>query len=172
MKECIRRLTLDHLDNIMKIERVSYPNPWPSSVFVEELQHRWSTLWGFFPPGMQVPVGFLLFWEIYDELHVLNLAVHPDYRQNGLAKSLLTSLLEYGRRKNFKFVTLEVRRSNIPALNLYRQLGFQMVGVRKGYYCDNNEDALIMAYFLSASPKNEENVAEDELAQDPSSQIS
>ena len=148
MEACIRQVSLSHLDSIMRIERVSYPNPWPSSVFIEEMQHKWSTLWGFYPPEYKIPVGFLLFWEIYDELHVLNLAVHPDYRRRGLARSLMISLLDHGKTSNFKFITLEVRCSNDAALGLYRQLGFRVVGVRKGYYSDNNEDALIMALYL------------------------
>jgi ribosomal-protein-alanine N-acetyltransferase len=157
MNDCIRQVSMAHLDSIMRIERVSYPSPWPSSVFIEEMQHKWSTLWGFYPPGFQVPVGFLLFWEIYDELHVLNLAVHPDYRKRGLARALMASLLDHGRINNFKFITLEVRCSNGAALGLYRQLGFKVVGVRKGYYSDNNEDALIMAHYLFDPGEAEEN---------------
>jgi ribosomal-protein-alanine N-acetyltransferase len=141
----IRNITLSHLDSIIGIEKLSYPNPWPSSVFIEELQHKWSRMWGYYPERYNAPVGFILFWEIYDELHILNLAVHPDARRQGIARSLLEALLAYGREHGFRYVTLEVRTSNIPARNLYDGLGFKIEGIRRGYYSDNNEDALIMA---------------------------
>ncbi|MFH1434229.1 MAG: ribosomal protein S18-alanine N-acetyltransferase [Pseudomonadota bacterium] len=148
MDPCIRPVKLTHLDTIITIERGSYTTPWPSSVFVEELQHDWSTMWGFYPDGYRVPVAFLLFWEIYDEMHILNIAVHPEFRRQGIARRLLTSLIEHGRENNFKYVTLEVRESNIAALGLYRSLRFRVEGIRKGYYSDNCEDALIMASYL------------------------
>ena len=145
----IKPVGLSHLDSIISIEKISYPTPWPSSVFIEELQHSWSRMWGFYPPDCKVPVGFILFWEVYDELHILNIAVHPSFRRRGIARKLMEALLSHGRMNGFKFVTLEVRSSNAAALNLYRNLDFRIEGIRKGYYSDNNEDALIMANYLS-----------------------
>jgi ribosomal-protein-alanine N-acetyltransferase len=151
----IRPVGLSHLDSIITIEKISYPTPWPSSVFIEELQHSWSRMWGFYPPDYKVPVGFILFWEVYDELHILNIAVHPGFRRRGIARKLMEALLTHGRMNRFKFITLEVRSSNTAALNLYRNLSFRIEGIRKGYYSDNNEDALIMANYISDSLREE-----------------
>jgi len=153
----IKPVGLTHLDSILTIERVSYPSPWPSSVFIEELQHTWSRMRGFYPPGFGVPVGFILFWEIYDELHILNLAVHPEHRRRGVARKLMQDLLGHGRENGFKYITLEVRCSNTAALGLYKSLAFTVEGVRRGYYSDNNEDALIMAHYVDAPPCGEDN---------------
>lgn len=144
----IKPVGLSHLDSVIGIERISYSTPWPSSVFIEELQHSWSRMWGFYPPDFKLPVGFILFWEVYDELHILNIAVHPGFRRRGIARNLIQALLAHGRMNRFKYVTLEVRCSNIAAMNLYRNLSFRIEGVRKGYYSDNNEDALIMAHYI------------------------
>jgi ribosomal-protein-alanine N-acetyltransferase len=149
MDPCIKTVDLNHIDSIIGIEQVSYPLPWPSSVFIDELQNSWSRLWGYFPHGLNTPIGFMLFWEVYDELHILNIAVHPNYRRRGIARSILRSLLEYGRQGGFKYITLEVRCSNAAARNLYRELNFQVKGIRRGYYSDNNEDALIMAHYIA-----------------------
>lgn len=151
MNPLIRQVSPALLDIIIDIEKVSYPHPWPLSVFIEELQHTWSHMWGYYPHGFKVPAGFLLFWSIYDELHILNLAVHPDFRRRGIAKNLLKALLEYGTGNGFKFITLEVRGTNTAAMNLYSGLNFKVEKVRKGYYSDNNEDALIMANHLKES---------------------
>jgi len=151
----IKPVGLSHLDSVIGIEKVSYPTPWPSSVFIEELQHSWSHMWGFYPPDYKVPVGFILFWEVYDELHILNIAVHPGFRRRSIARNLMESLLAHGRMNRFKFVTLEVRSSNIAALNLYKTLNFRIEGIRKGYYSDNNEDALIMANYINDSCREE-----------------
>jgi ribosomal-protein-alanine N-acetyltransferase len=149
----VRPSSLSHLDHIIAIERLSYASPWPSSVFVDEMQHEWSRIWGYFPGGFQAPVGFVLFWEIYDEVHILNLAVHPRYRRKSVARALLAALFEHSRGHGFKFVTLEVRRSNQGAIDLYKSFGFRVEGVRKGYYSDNLEDALIMVSPLSEATR-------------------
>jgi len=148
MNGLIKYLNFSNLESIINIERKSYSSPWPPHVFLEEMRCEWSRMWGVFPPDSKDPVGFILFWEIYDELHILNLAVHPSFRRRGYAKQMMSLLLDYGRAKNFKLATLEVRPSNTPALKLYMQLGFKVVGIRKGYYSDNNEDALMMANIL------------------------
>jgi len=149
MPPSVRPLDASHLAAILEIERLSYATPWPTSVFTEEMQHEWSRLWGWFPGGFAAPAGFLLFWEVYDEVHVLNLAVHPSMRRRGVARGLLASLFHHCRERSFKLVTLEVRSSNQAALGLYGSFDFRPAGVRKGYYSDNLEDALIMVSQLA-----------------------
>ena len=83
-------------------------------------------------------------WKIIDEAHITNLAVHPDFRRKGVAKVLLINALKECYEEKIKFLTLEVRASNIKAFTLYEKFGFKSLGIRKKYYQDNNEDALIM----------------------------
>lgn len=144
----IRDIDVSFLPSILEIERNSYSCPWPAEVFVEELSLKWSKMWGYFPPDSDNPVGFIFYWKIYDELHILNLAVHPAYRRKGIGKELLGALITHGLKDGFKIITLEVRQSNAAAINLYKSFNFRIIGIRKGYYCDNNEDAYIMALNL------------------------
>jgi ribosomal-protein-alanine N-acetyltransferase len=81
---------------------------------------------------------------ICDEVHLLNLTVHPDFRRCGTARELITFLICFSRRHGAKWIDLEVRRSNSPALRIYRAFGFREKAVRRGYYPDNREDAVIM----------------------------
>jgi ribosomal-protein-alanine N-acetyltransferase len=83
-------------------------------------------------------------WVIIDEAHITNLAVHPEYRGKGIGRMLLKGMIDYGIKNGIESFTLEVRESNLIAINLYSQLGFKKAGIRKGYYSDTNENALIM----------------------------
>ena len=89
-------------------------------------------------------VGFLLAWSVADELHLLELASHPEYRRQGFARSLLCALIVHARQTRKRLLLLEVRRSNRAAILLYESSGFQTTGVRRGYYSDTGEDALEM----------------------------
>ena len=90
------------------------------------------------------PVAFLLAWSVADELQLLDMASHPDHRRKGHARALLSELLRYAQREHKRLLLLEVRQSNEPAIRLYRSLGFETTGVRRGYYSDTGEDALEM----------------------------
>jgi ribosomal-protein-alanine N-acetyltransferase len=94
------------------------------------------------------PVAFLLAWSVADELHLLELASHPERRRRGFARSLLHALLSYARAEHKRLVLLEVRRSNLAATSLYESFGFETTGVRRGYYSDTGEDALEMRITL------------------------
>ena len=93
-------------------------------------------------------VGYVLFWLLSEEVDIHNIAVHPDFRRHGVGRHLLEQVVAQARLQKCIRVTLDVRRSNTSAQSLYRSFGFAMRGLRKGYYSDNGEDALVMALNL------------------------
>ena len=95
------------------------------------------------------PVAFLLAWSVADELHLLELACHPEHRRRGFARGLLNALMAHAREQYKRLVLLEVRRSNLAAVSLYGSFGFETTGVRRGYYADTGEDALEMRITLN-----------------------
>ncbi len=95
-----------------------------------------------------LPVGFHVPWHVADELHVLNIATDPPMRRRGVARALMAAALQYAAAERIRIVILEVRRSNRAAIKLYRGLGFTALGVRAGYYTDNDEDAIEMMLAL------------------------
>jgi [ribosomal protein S18]-alanine N-acetyltransferase len=110
-----------------------------------ELERSWTRIWVARTRAADPnPAGFLLAWAVADELHVINLATHPDRRRQGVAKALLGALLEHARSNCVRLVLLEVRRSNRAAIQLYRAHGFRAIGLRRGYYSDTSEDAIEM----------------------------
>lgn len=106
------------------------------------------------------PLAFSLAWSVADELQLLDIATHPDHRRKGLARALLSALLDHARRTQKRLFLLEVRASNRPAIALYQDLGFQTTGVRRGYYSDTGEDALEMR--ITFDPNTGEILREDE----------
>jgi len=139
------------LDEVVAIERASFGMPWSRGAFLYEIeQNRVARCW-VLRDGDPV-VAYLCLWEIGDELHVTNIAVHPSLRRRGLARQLLSAILEDGRTRRLRSVTLEVRPTNDEARTLYESFGFRVVGRRKGYYYDTGEDALIMESDLQKSP--------------------
>jgi [ribosomal protein S18]-alanine N-acetyltransferase len=137
------------LDEVHAIECQVFPDPWPRRSFAEELAKSP-------PPYARVArrdgrvVGYLFAWFVLDEVHLGNLAVHPDYRRQGVGRALLGSLVYRSRRRGASFITLEVRARNAAAIALYADFGFRQVAVRKGYYA-GREDALIMECELEAA---------------------
>ena len=140
----LRRLELDDLDAIESIERESYPTPWSRSMFASELAKPSSLSLGAFEPGTGRLVGYLIISRYVDAWHVMNVAVAPTHRRRGIARVLLDRLFEVTASDERRGYTLEVRVSNDGAIKLYEELGFKPRGVRRGYYTDNREDALIM----------------------------
>ncbi|MHB8641673.1 MAG: ribosomal protein S18-alanine N-acetyltransferase [Gaiellaceae bacterium] len=138
----LRRLQMPDLDAIETIERRSYPTPWSRSMFAGELAKPASICVGAFVDNALV--GYLVISRYVDAWHVMNLAVDPEFRRRGIGARLLEHLFEVtddGARRGY---TLEVRVSNEEAIRLYERVGFRPRGVRRGYYTDNREDALIM----------------------------
>jgi len=141
----IRRLTLADLAAIERIERRAYPTPWSRSMFAGELAKPSSICLGAVDAEAgEVLVAYLIISRYADAWHVMNVAVHDDYRGNGVATQLLNELFELTADDGRRGYTLEVRVSNTAAIRLYERLGFVARGVRRGYYTDNREDALIM----------------------------
>lgn len=142
----LRRMRMDELSEVMEVERRAFAHPWSAELLRRELTHDWSTILLAIEDGRIV--GFVIFWVVVDEIHVLNVAVDPAQRRRGIARILLAELLDRGRANGLSMATLEVRRSNEPALSLYAGLGFRNVGVRKGYYVEEREDAIVMTMDL------------------------
>jgi [ribosomal protein S18]-alanine N-acetyltransferase len=138
------------LDEVHEIERLSFKHPWPRQVFVEELHRDWGHIDLVRTGGRTV--GFCNYWLVRDEVHILNIATHPDARRQGHAARLLQHVLEFSRRHGCRYVTLEVRRSNAGAIKLYRSYGFRAIGVRPKYYVEDNEDAVVMLLDLAPEP--------------------
>lgn len=140
----LRRLLMRDLDRIDSIERQSYPTPWSRSMFAGELTKPSSICLGAFDLASDELAGYLVISRYVDAWHVMNVAVAPAQRRRGIATSLLERLFEVTAGRGRRGYTLEVRVSNADAIALYERLGFKPRGVRRGYYTDNREDALIM----------------------------
>jgi [ribosomal protein S18]-alanine N-acetyltransferase len=138
----LRPLQLRDLSAIEEIEHGSYPTPWSRSMFAGELAKPSSICLGAFDETRLV--GYLIVSRYVDAWHVMNVAVIPEERRHGIASALLRQLFELTEGDDRRGYTLEVRVSNAGAIALYERLGFEPRGVRRGYYTDNREDALIM----------------------------
>jgi len=140
----IRRLQLRDLGAVEEIERRAYPTPWSRSMFAGEIAKPSSICLGAFDAESERLIGYLIVSRYVDAWHVMNVAVAPDYRRLGIASRLLNDLFELTVDDGQRGYTLEVRVSNEAAIRLYERMGFLGRGVRRGYYTDNREDALIM----------------------------
>ena len=142
----LRRLALSDLRAIEEIERRSYPTPWSRSMFAGELAKPSSICLGAFEADGEDGrlCGYLVVSRYVDAWHVMNVAVDPKARGRGIATMLLERLFELTSEDAHRGYTLEVRVSNDTAIRLYERLGFEARGIRRGYYTDNREDALIM----------------------------
>ena len=147
----VRPMIAADLPRVLEIEQVAFKNPWSADLLRRELGHDWSTILVAEEPGQRgqmTLLGFVIFWVVHDELHVLNVATAPEHRGRGVARLVLQAALDHGRRKRCTLATLEVRRSNGAALGLYRDFGFRPVGIRPNYYIDEGEDAIVMVLDL------------------------
>ena len=140
----LRRLRAEDLDTIETIERASYPTPWSRAMFATELAKPSSISLGAYLPESGELVGYLIISRYVDAWHVMNVAVAPSHRRRGIASALLEHLFAETAHDANRGYTLEVRVSNGSAIRLYERLGFTRRGVRRGYYTDNREDAVIM----------------------------
>jgi [ribosomal protein S18]-alanine N-acetyltransferase len=133
----------EDLDEVLAIERASFSMPWSRGAFLYEIQQNRVARCRVMRQGGTI-VGYLCVWEIADEIHVTNVAVHPTRRRQGIARALLGGLLAEADAREMRLVVLEVRPSNREAITLYESFGFRVTGRRRGYYYDTGEDALVM----------------------------
>ena len=152
----LAKLTRDNFETyqkeIVSIEQRSFPSPWSSEAFSAEVERPISHLWMAQMNGEVV--GYICFWLVAQEIHLMNFAVHPVWRRNGVGRKLMGKALDTGRSAGAQAVSLEVRPSNTEARAFYRDLGFTVIGRRPRYYDDTNEDAIIMAIPLITEPSD------------------
>jgi ribosomal-protein-alanine N-acetyltransferase len=154
----IRPMEEADIQAVMAIDRLSFPLPWSKSMYRFELKENHSAR--LFVAARQSAsgrqlVGYVGFWFIIDEAHISTLAVHPDVRKRGIGAELLKAAMRRAIALGAETVTLEVRASNKAAIRLYEKFGFEVVGRRRRYYRDNNEDALLMACSELEAPRLE-----------------
>lgn len=136
-------MTIQDLDRIVEIEQRSFTLPWSRSSFHQELTNNPYARYIVMEHDGQI-IGYCGMWLVMDEAHITNIAVLPEFRGKKLGEALMKRAMALAREEGAKTMTLEVRVSNIVAQSLYRKLGFLNGGIRKRYYSDNQEDALVM----------------------------
>ena len=139
-----------HVDEVVRIES-TFAAPWTREMFLQELRQQDELGYSLVALIEGRVVGYALNWFVADEVHIVNLAVHPHWRRRGIARYLLREVFGCARRRGMVIATLEVRYNNRPAIELYQSIGFREVALRKKYYADNGEDALVMLADLPAS---------------------
>ncbi len=142
----------EDLPAVVEIECLSFSTPWPETSFKGELENKpISNPYVVVSKKLAKVIGYIIFWRIGDEAQIANVAVHPDYRRKGIGKKVVEKILSLLMREEVRFVILEVRPSNTVARALYHKLGFEVIGVREGYYRDPQENALIMGKTLEGN---------------------
>jgi ribosomal-protein-alanine N-acetyltransferase len=141
-----------YLGRILEIETLSFPSPWSAGGFITEIRNPAGRLWA--ASMSDKLAGFICYWVLDAEVSLLNFAVHPEERGKGVGRFLLNHMVEEAASRDVEAVWLEVRVSNDRAVRLYRKFGFEKVGVRRKYYDDTQEDAIVMCLPLSRSSLN------------------
>jgi ribosomal-protein-alanine N-acetyltransferase len=139
----------EDLEQVLAIENVSFLRPWTVSGFEAELDKDFGL--SLVAESNGRVLGYGICWLIGDEIHIANLAVHPDWKRRSIGRSLLLAMLK--SRPGMRLAALEVRRSNLEARQLYKDFGFKEIGVRKRYYIEENEDAIVMQKRLAVETK-------------------
>ena len=139
----IRRMTIDDVPTVAAIEAATFPTPWSEDAFRKEITDNPVARYLVAEKDGAV-IGFAGAWIILDESHITNIAILAEHRGNGYGRALTAALMQYLSNLGAAYATLEVRKSNVTAQNLYKSLGYVSVGVRKRYYEDNGVDALLM----------------------------
>jgi len=144
-------MTAADVPSLLEIEQESQPEPWNREFFLEELERPHAhILVAKMRELIHAPVGYICFWEVAEEIQILNIAVHKACRRQGIGRSLLRQALLHGCKKKAQIAVLEVRRNNAAARKLYGSLGFRVVGERPNYY-DSGEAAIIMELELQCA---------------------
>jgi [ribosomal protein S18]-alanine N-acetyltransferase len=130
------------LDQVVEIEKASMPSPWSKELFDEELKRAAAHYFVMEEEGRIG--GYMGYWEAPQEAHIINLAIAPVFRNRGFGKKMMEHCLDYAYKRGARLATLEVRQSNEAAQRLYEKCDFRVVAIRKKYYSDNQEDAIVM----------------------------
>jgi [ribosomal protein S18]-alanine N-acetyltransferase len=140
----IFQLKAEHLDDILGIEKLSFPEPWSRQIFEREINLGISHF--VVAKLLGKTVGYGGYWQVEDEAHIVNLAVHPEHRSKGYGRRILCCLLDVMNKFSLSKAFLEVRESNMRAIALYKSLGFGVLGIRAKYY--GSENAIVMLKLL------------------------
>ncbi|MBI5945527.1 MAG: ribosomal protein S18-alanine N-acetyltransferase [Chloroflexi bacterium] len=151
MNFIFRKMTLDDLEQVVAIDQISFSLPWPARSFFFEYDNPVSRCWVADLDGRVI--AMMVGWLFVDDIHIATFATHPDFRRQGIGKALFFHTLKSAKAEGARTAFLEVRESNIAAIEMYRQFGFIENGRRKGYYKDNQEDAILMS--LGHLPEDE-----------------
>lgn len=143
----IREMTINDIDGVFEVEKNCFEDFWSKQSFIDEIKNN-NARYLVAQKDSKI-VGYIGIWLIIDEGHITNVAVHSDYRGLKIGNELLKEMVNLCKKNNIVAMTLEVRKSNEIAQNLYKKYGFKMAGIRKEYYSDNREDAIIMWNHLS-----------------------
>jgi len=139
-------MTRSDLDAVLEIERSSFEQPYSREILAQELKIK--------AAHMRVAtyrrkvIGYIDFWLVHDEMELISIAVSPDFKRRGVGEGLMHEMIRFAYQNEARFIYLDVRRSNEPAQQLYEKFGFAKAGVRRRYYSDNQEDAIIMKKVL------------------------
>ena len=139
-------MTRSDLDAVLAIERNSFEQPYSREILAQELKIRAAHLR--VATYRRKVIGYIDFWLVHDEMELISIAVHPEFKRRGVGDALMYEMIRFAHQNEARFIYLDVRRSNEPAQHLYHKFGFEKAGVRKRYYSDNQEDAIIMKKVL------------------------
>lgn len=154
----IRRMRKADVGAVFAIELSTFSVPWPEPSFHHELDENPTARYLVAENDFGEVIAYAGAWMIFEEAHITNIAVRADWRGRGVGEELTRALIQYAANLGVQYMTLEVRKSNGTAQAMYRKLGFEKLGVRKQYYTDNQEDALLMV--LQSMPEAEEDFNE------------
>lgn len=146
MKYQVMSMMTEDIDEVQKLEKMCFSIPWSREALRMEVEQNKCARYFSVKVASRV-IGYGGMWTVLDEAHITNIAVHPDYRRQGVGRLIVETLMQEAVRLGMERMTLEVRVSNNAAISLYKALGFEEGGIRKGYYANNREDALIMWNF-------------------------
>ena len=143
-------LSINHIDEVYAIEIQSFSDPWSKQSFVELLSSPFAVCFTAVDAENEVEevIGYIIMYHIFSEGQILNIAVKETHREKKVATEMFNAVLEYARNVSIETLTLEVRESNSPAIRLYTKLGFKLSGIRKGYYKQPKENAILMTLIL------------------------
>lgn len=132
----------EDLDDVLRIERASFEQPYSRAILEQELKIPAAQVWVTLHRGKRV--GYIDFWVVKDEMELVSVAVSPKYKRRGVGEFMMRRMCRFAEQHRAQFIYLDVRQSNLAAQRLYEKFGFNKVGVRRRYYSDNQEDAIIM----------------------------